>query len=105
MSGGGDTPSKKTFRFKPESQGTQYVFGTYDDTVVKIEGPTTSSVYMANNEGVIVLLLDMEEEGFEYLKNGLTPLLGEISEIKAVVTTGLAVGDDVPNWESYEQLN
>lgn len=41
----------------------------------------------------------------QQLKDMLSPYFEEISTVQILVVTGLAIGDDIPNWEDYEQLN
>lgn len=80
------------------------MIGKYHDKTLEIEGPSNSEVFMTTNEGVITTFLEIETEGFEYLKNLISPILGEVNEIKILIVTGLAVGDDIPQWENYEDI-
>lgn len=99
MSGGGDTPTKTLWRFQGQGEN---MFGEYQDGNLSCEGPDEEGIFIADNEGKITSLQNFFPD---QLKEIFEPYFGEIKNVQILVVTGLAIGDDVPNWDSYEIIN
>lgn len=101
MSGGGDTPTKTLWKI----QGTEgYSFGEFQNKKLYIEGPNEENAFVADADGKILKTQYMEPSAIQQLKKAFSVFFGEIETIQITVVTGLAIGDDVPNWENYETL-
>lgn len=101
MSGGGDTPQKTQWKVGILNH---YSFGEYSNKILRIEGPDKDHYYEANKEGVIQNIEEVTEEGIAAAKKILEQHLGEIESCKILIVTGLDIGDDVPNWDSYTEI-
>lgn len=100
--GGGDTPSTKTLW---KIQGVDgYSFGEFRNKNVYLEGPDEENVFVADADGKILKTQYLYPAAIEQLKEAFSVFFGEIETVQILVVTGLAIGDDVPNWENYETL-
>lgn len=100
MSGGGDTPTKTLWKLELIDS---WCYGEYKDGNAFVTGPDENNIYDTNEQGVI---LKTEELAFvqTYMKDLLSEYFSDIQTVSVVIQTGLSVGDDVPNWDSYETL-
>lgn len=102
MSGGGDTPVKTLWKI----QGAEgYSFGVFQNKNLYIEGPSGNELFLANADGRILNTQYLEPSAIPQLKEALSAYFGEIKTLQVSIVTGLAIGDDVPNWEDYQVLN
>ena len=104
MSGGGDTPTKTLWKY---SQGGVYINGEFQNGKLLIEGPDESQIFMINADGKIAQFspAPLSDEAIDALKQTFGKYFGEIESVGVLVVSNLAIGDDVPNWDSYELLN
>lgn len=98
---GGDTQRKTLWKYKV---GNQYSFGEFQNGEIYIEGPNEQQVFTTNEEGQILYLVQFDQSRIPQLKAFFAKFFGEIQTISIVVKQGLNVGDNVPNWDSYELL-
>lgn len=101
LDGGGDTPTKTLWKF---SQGGPYMFGEFQNGVLSVKGPDEDHSFIASPDGQIVQFSPINQQALQSLKEVLARYFGEIETVQILVVTGLAIGDDVPNWEDYEQI-
>lgn len=102
MNGGGDTPTKTQWKL---NAGYGYICGKYENGKIFIEGPEETLFFGIDESGEIIATLSTATLSLQQLKDMLSPYFEEISTVQILIVTGLAIGDDVPNWEDYKHLN
>lgn len=102
MSGGGDTPTKTLWILRG---GDGFIFGQFQYGRVFIEGPSEDKAYITDSHGKILAFVDYKPGDDPLLEKMFAQYFGEIESVQILVVTGLAIGDDVPNWDTYELLN
>lgn len=70
-----------------------------------MEGPSENQIFVADTEGKITELQDFVPALIPQLKEIFAQYFGFIEDVRVTPVSGLAIGDDVPNWEDYKQLN
>lgn len=103
MSGGGETPTKTLWKY---NQGAGYLIGEFQNGKLLIEGPDESHIFVTDADGKITQFSysPSSDEFIDGLKQIFSQYFGEIETVQILIVSGLAIGDDVPNWDSYELL-
>lgn len=81
-----------------------YSYGDYSNKICRLEGPDETHFFNVSEDSKIESVAELDENSITFVKENLSRALGEIEEVQIIVVSGLNIGDDVPNWNEYTEI-
>ena len=101
ISGGGETPSKTLWK---KAVFDTWICGEHENNTLKIAGPNENKIFNTDENGKITAINELNQTTIDYTKELFEQYFGVIQTVQSLVYTNLNIGDDIPDWENYENL-